>query len=87
MKRLPWLLVALLPATFGFINIGHYAGPIWPFAVLIFAICFTGSYFLFGALKRMWVRVIAAVLLASVLFVVDVSVGIFIGCTVYPTNV
>lgn len=87
MKRLPWLLVALLPAAFGFFDTTKYQGSPWPFIALIFAFCFTGSFFMFGALKPMWVRVFAAISLAVVLFVVDVSVGVFIGCTIHPVPI
>jgi hypothetical protein len=80
------MLVALAPIAFVFF-LDRCHGPIQAVLLLVFAFSCVGSHFLFGFLKPMWVRVIAAFGLAVVFFVVDVSAGVYIGCATHPLQI
>jgi hypothetical protein len=85
MKRLPWLFVALIPATMGFFDSLNNSGNIIFWGTAFF--CLLGSYFLACAIKRLWLRLLVALFIAAGFFVLDLSVAIYVGCSRHGSGI
>ena len=88
MKRLPWIIVALLPASFGFIDLNSAANPtIWALIAVGALCCITGVCgLLVGAIKNPWLLSLVTLFLSCGFFAMDTCISIYVGCTYHPPH-
>ena len=82
--KILWLLFAFVPAVFGILCVQIKeldGGWIWGGLVLDVICSLTAGFGLMEGIKKQWLQILLGVLLGIALFVLNVFIVFFIGCT------